>query len=243
MRKFVYILILCLSAAGLFANSKMPAYRGPVNDLAGVLSPNAEKRLESKVLVYREQTESEIGILIVPSLDGQSIENYAHDVFNVWGIGKKDKENGVLFIIAIKERKARIEVGYGLEGDLTDLECGRLVGRNSPMANYFRQGNYAAGTGAVLDGIVQAIGGDYNPSKTRNGDGDNKESFFIPMIFIFFILFVMIMRRKVRRFGGFGGPFLGGFGGGRSSGGGGGGGGGFTFGGGSSGGGGASGGW
>ena len=232
-------MVLLLAATVLFAQSQLPAYKGPINDLAGVLNPTAVKRLEAKAIAYREQTGSEIGVLIVPTLGHKSLEDYAHDVFNAWGIGKKDKDNGVLFVAAIQERKARIEVGYGLEAKLTDLESGRLVGRNSPMAQYFRQGNYAAGTGAVLDGIVQAIGGDYNPPETKDNGNDTKRIISVPLFIIFFII-ISALRRKRSSRRGFGGPFFGGFGGGISGGGGGGG---FSFGGGSSGGGGASGGW
>jgi uncharacterized protein len=242
LRKFVIISLFLLSAATLFAGSKLPAYKGPVNDPAGVLGPGAVEKLDAKVLAYRKQTGSEIGVLIVSSLGNESIEDYAHDVFNAWGIGKKDKDNGVLFLVAIKQREARVEVGYGLEDKLTDLEAGRLVGRNSPMAKYFRQGDYAAGTGAVLDGIVQAIGGDYNPPKATDGDRGSGSPLAIPIIIIIFIL-ISIIRRKSSSRRGFGGPFWGGFGGGFGGGSSSGGGGGFSFGGGSSGGGGASGGW
>jgi uncharacterized protein len=230
LRKIILGLLFFIAAAALFADSQLPAYKGPINDPAGVLSPGAVSKLEAKALAYRDQTGSEIGVLIVPTIGNESIEDYAHDVFNAWGIGKKNKDNGVLFVVAIKERKARVEVGYGLEDKLTDLEAGRLVGRNSPMAQYFRQGDYAAGTGAVLDGIVQAIGGDYNPPKAKNGGGDNKGAFGFPLFIIFFIIIAILRRKKSTRRG-FGGPFWGGFGGG-FGGGSSGGGGGFTFGGG-----------
>jgi uncharacterized protein len=225
-----------LSATGL------PEYSGPVNDPAGVLGEHNVRRLSARVLDYREQTGAEIGVLIVSTLDNRSIEDFAHDVYNDWGIGRADKDNGVLFLVAIKERKARVEVGYGLEADLTDIECGRLVSRDSPMAEHFRRGDYAGGVSAVLDGIVQAIGGEYAPSRPKVRREDESR---VPWIVIFFIIFVLMSFIRRSRRGGrrFGGPFIGGFGGGFSGGGRSSGGGGFSFGGGSSGGGGASGGW
>jgi uncharacterized protein len=233
--------------AGLLAGSPLPAYKGPINDLAGILNSSDIKQLESKVLAYRNQSGHEIGVLIVPTLGDQALDNYAHDVFKAWGIGQKGKDDGVLFLIAIQEKKARVEVGYGLEGELTDLECGRLVNKSSPMSQHFREGDFAGGVGAVIDGIVQAIGGEYNPPPAKNDDG-KRSGAFVPFVFVFIALLLSAIRRKksISRkfgspFGGFG-PFIGGFGGG-SFGGGGGGGGGFSFGGGSSGGGGASGGW
>lgn len=245
MRVFVTsLLIILVIAAAVSASPDIPDYNGPVTDLAGILNQRSIQQLDNKIISYRDQSGNEIGVIIVPTLDGRSIEDFGHDVYNKWGVGKKGNDNGVLFIVAIKERKARVEVGYGLEGELTDLECGRLVSRSSPMAQNFRNGNYAAGIGAVIDGIIKGIGGEYKLPKSSRNDRGNKSSFG----FIFFIvIFIIIsMLRRGRRSGrGFGGPF-GGFWGGGSSGGGGfssGGGGGFSFGGGSSGGGGASGGW
>lgn len=241
MKTLLAAIIVVLAAAGVPVAAELPDYEGPINDRAGVLDRDDVQRLEAKALAYRDSTGNEIGVLIVPTLDDRSVEDYAHDIFAAWGIGKKDKDNGVLFLAAIEERKARIEVGYGLEAELTDLECGRLVNRDSPMAQHFRQGDYAGGVDAVLDGIAQAIGGEYQPPPPPENEDADRIPMLVPIgFFLVFLLFSILRRRGItgRKFGG---PFFGGFGGG--FGGGRGGGGGFTFGGGSSGGGGASGGW
>jgi len=255
MKKLVAIIFVLILSVPLYADSDLPDNRGPVTDLAGILNPGEIRKLTGKVTDYRNQTGNEIGVLIVPDLGNNSIENYAHDVLNKWGIGQKNNDNGVLFLVAIKERKARIEVGYGLEAQLTDLESGRIVNRKSPMADYFRKGNYYGGIGAVIDGIIQAIGGEYDPPKKKTDTGKRFGSIFIILFNLLFIIVPLIIRanrasinsrrKGIRKsddddhggfwFGGFGG-----FGGGGSSGGGGGV---FSFGGGSSGGGGASGGW
>jgi uncharacterized protein len=248
VRKLLVTIVTLLMAAGVLPGSPLPEYKGPINDLAGILNPSDIQQLESRVLAYREQSGHEIGVLIVPTLGDLALEDYAHDVFKAWGIGQKEKDDGVLFLVAIEEKKARVEVGYGLEGELTDLECGRLVNKNSPMAQHFRKGDFAGGVGAVIDGIIAAIGGEYNPPEPKD-DGNKGLPALMPFGFVILFALLSLLRRKksiTRRFGGpFGGfgPFIGGFGGGlggRSSGGGGGG---FSFGGGSSGGGGASGGW
>lgn len=241
MRRIAGVILLLLAPV-LLSAAELPSYSGPVNDLAGVLDEHNVQRLSAKVLDYRETTGAEIGVLIVPTLDNRSIEDYAHDVFKAWGIGQAEQDNGVLFLVAIKERQARVEVGYGLEPELTDIESGRLVSRNSPMAEHFRQGDYAGGISAVLDGIVQAIGGEYAPPARKEKRQFNTSA--IPVILFLLVFFVLpILRHRGRSGRRFGGPFIGGFGGGFSGGSGGGGGGGFSFGGGSSGGGGASGGW
>lgn len=247
MRKLLSAIFVFLMTAGLLAGSPLPEYKGPINDLAGTLNSSDIRQLESKILTYRNQSGHEIGVLIVPTLGDQALENYTYDVFKAWGIGQKGKDDGVLFLIAIQEKKARVEVGYGLEGELTDLECGRLVNKNSPMSQHFREGDFAGGVGAVIDGIVQAIGGEYDPPPPKD-KAPGGIPMLVPFGFVIFFALLSLFRSKKsvgRRFGGpfggFGGPFIGGLGGGSFGGGGGGG--GFSFGGGSSGGGGASGGW
>lgn len=238
--------LFLIFAVGIAAAFEIPSYSGPVNDPAGVLSSSAREDLTRKITDYKNASGNEIGVLIVRTLDGDAIENIAIDVFKKWGIGKAKKDNGVLYVVAIEDRKARVEVGYGLEGDLTDIECGRLVGRKSPMADYFRKQDYDGGVAAVVDGIIVAIGGEYKP-KGSNGDEKSKKGFPFILLFIVIMIILSFIRRRrsglmggggwwMGGMGGLGG--LGGFGGGRGGGGG-----GFTFGGGSSGGGGASGGW
>ncbi len=242
MRRLALISFLLITTLSAYALD-VPPYRSPVTDLGGVLNDQQRQQLEQKILDYRAQSTNEIGVLIVKSLDGAPIEDYAKDVYAKWGIGKKGKDNGVLFVMSVADRKARLEVGYGLEGELTDLESGRIVARNSPMASAFRTNDYYGGVNAVIDGIIQSIGGEYNPPQSKNSRGRNPVSFIIVMIIGAAVLLMRIFGGGMT--GGFRGPFGGGWasGGMFSGGGGGGGGGGFSFGGGSSGGGGASGGW
>ncbi len=258
----IWVLIVALPTLAL----DVPPYDSPVTDLADVLSESAREALNRKILDYRSQSGNEIGVLIVPSLEGDAIEDFAHNVFRTWGVGNKETKKGVLFIMAVKDRKARVEVGYGLEADLTDSEAGRLVRRDSPMAGYFRQGDWDRGVTAVVDGMIVAIGGEYNPQT----DEGSKTVRGLPFGFVAVLLIIgLIIIANIARFSnrgskseGKGGALAlgallgallsnrrggrhddwhwgGGFGGGSSGGGGG----GFSFGGGSSGGGGASGGW
>ncbi|MFH1688348.1 MAG: TPM domain-containing protein [bacterium] len=244
MKRLLATFVLLFLATGVSADPPIPQSRGFINDQAGLLSGSEIRQLESKVRAYHDQTGHEIAVLIVENLGNRSLEDFAHDVFQTWGIGSRAKDNGVLFLMALKQREARVEVGYGLEGELTDLECGRLVNRQSPMAQSFRNGDYAGGVNNVLDGIVEAIGGEYNPPRPKSSDEGGRLSGLATLIFFGIVLFLIL---KGGRSSGWrtGGAFVGGsrsggggftFGGGSGSGGGG-------FGGGSSGGGGASGGW
>jgi uncharacterized protein len=239
VKRFALISILLTLIAANALAVEIPAYSSPVTDLAGVLDANGKQQLVNKILNYRQQSTNEIGVLIIRSLEGAALEDYARDVYAKWGIGKKGKDKGVLFLVAIEERKARIEVGYGLEGELTDIEGGRLVQRNSPMSDHFRQDDYYGGIDATIDGIITAVAGEYQAPKGRSRGGSPLPALAI----IIFAGVVMVMRMASRfsgrgGFGGWSGGALGGFSGGSSGGSS-----GFSFGGGSSGGGGASGGW
>ena len=236
------VLLFLGGVAGAF---EVPSYSGPITDQAGILSTSEQAELSQKILDYRKSSGNEIGVLIVRSLDGDAVEDVAYNVFKKWGIGKAAKDNGVLFLVAVEDRKARVEVGYGLEGELTDIECGRLVSRKSPMADHFRKNDYAGGVGAVISGIITAIGGEYKPAGSEKEEKVRKGFPFFGALFVLMIILSAIARRRRSLLGGgrdnwwmggMGG--MGGFGGGSGGGGG-----GFSFGGGSSGGGGASGGW
>lgn len=250
MRKLfaAFALVLLILTSSLYGLD-VPLYSSPATDLADLLSADELRALNQKLLDYRTQSGHEIAVLLIPTLGDEALEDYAHKVFNKWGVGKGAQDNGVLFLLALQEKKTRIEVGYGLEGDLTDAESGRIVGRNSPMADHFRSRDWSGGVDAVVDGIITAIGGEYTAPQES---GKKTQIPFGIKIFIIIILMIIIGKivdavRGVSSFGGRGGwgtgggfGGLGGFGGGSSGGGGGGG---FSFGGGSSGGGGASGGW
>jgi uncharacterized protein len=244
---------------------------GYVSDLAGVISPDAKTRLEALCAEVEQKTGAQMAIVAVQSLEGESVENYAVDLFKQLGVGSKKNNRGVLLLVAPNEHKYRIEVGYGLEPVINDARAGD-AGR--AMVPYLRQRDYgkAAEVGAwqlakyIADDAGVTLSGQPPVGRIRNtrSDGGNLGVLFLLGLIVFFVLIGSLSSRGGgRRGGGSGGSgflwFLlgmlasnsgrrsggswggGGFGGG---GGGDGGGGGFGgFGGGSSGGGGASGDW
>lgn len=241
---FFAVVCLTLLLFGAMVQAAPPSKpAGPVTDQADILTASEERALVDRLTRYRDSTSVEIGILTLPSLDGVPIEDVASKIYNSWGIGFDSTDRGALYVLAMQEKSVRIEVGYGLEELLTDVEAGRIVSRQSPMAEEFRRGRFADGINEAISGMMIAIAADYNPAPKKS-KGKN-----IPWpLILFALLFLFSMIGRGRRGGGSMGPFiggmmmggLGGFGG-HSRGGGGGG--GFGFGGGSSGGGGASGGW
>lgn len=228
----------------------VPKNDGWVTDLAGLLSATEESELERLMESYRLGTTHEIALLTVPSLQGEPIERFALEVGRAWGLGTKEKNNGALLVVSKDDRKLRIEVGRGLEGNLTDSICGRII--RDVIAPEFKRGRFGAGLEQGIVAIHEAIGGNYAKIQKASRSPASGLAGIIPAFVILAILLAILSRRR-RGFGGPGGgsmlPWLilasSGSRGGRSYGGGGGGGfsgGGFGGGGGFSGGG-ASGGW
>ena len=171
MSKLFTQLLLVLIPVVSFAQKSVPELWGMrVHDEAKVLTQTAIEQLEFQLKAYEDSTSNQIAILIVPSLDGDVLEEYSLRVAEKWKLGQKDKDNGVLLLVAINDRKMRIEVGQGLEGVLTDALSNRII-RNE-MAPEFRRGDYELGVLAGVNGIVKAIGGEYTAS---DADGSNME--------------------------------------------------------------------
>jgi uncharacterized protein len=105
----------------------VPYLQGRVTDNAEMISASAVGRIRALLQDHETRTANQVAVLTVPTLAGESVEEFALEVFNTWKLGQKGRDNGVLVLIAPGERRLRIEVGYGLEGDLTDLEAGRII--------------------------------------------------------------------------------------------------------------------
>src|SRR2546430_4392626 len=114
-KQFRTFAICLLPSAMLWAVPHYPSPQGYVTDAAGVLDPSSKAQLESHLAEFERQTSNEIAVATVPSLEGETIETYAVELFKRWGVGKKGKDNGILLLVAPNDRKVRIEVGYGLE--------------------------------------------------------------------------------------------------------------------------------
>lgn len=199
---------------------------GYVTDDANVLSESAEQSLESLATELDQKTKSQIAILTVPSLDGTPLEQASLEVARKWGIGDKEKSRGLLILFALNDHKFRAEIGYGLEGTITDGTSGQV--RDRYMRPYFKQGDYETG---LLEGSkayasliakansVTLSGGNQNVDVHPNQEGSDEQGIPWPII-IFIILFLipMFFNRRGGGSGYYGSPFIGGFGGGGYSG-------------------------
>ena len=145
-------LLLALGTAA-HAQDYPPRPDGPVYDGANILSPATEAKLDGELRAYNAQTGRAIIVATVPSLGGASIETYATTLYtDKWGIGGKERDAGLLLLIAPKERKMRIEVGYGLHGYFGGIMAGRVI--NDVIAPRFKEGNFDAG---VTDGVAAIL--------------------------------------------------------------------------------------
>lgn len=238
-----WLLLLLLLACGFAAaEPKFPPLSGRVVDGAGLLDPAALSRLDAQLSAFESASGIQLVIATLPDLQGYEIEEFGYQLGRSWGIGQKDTNKGVLLIVAQAERKVRIEVGYGLEGTLTDALSATII--QSVIVPRFKTGQFEDGIEQGAYAIMAALKGEYEPPRRK----DSSPSRGGLMILLLMFMAMMFLRSFGGGPGGFGGGgrgvFLpGGFGGGGGGFGGGMGGGGFGGGGGSFGGGGASGGW
>ena len=254
--------LLLFAALPLFALDVPPAPARWFTDTAGLVTPDQAAQLDRKLEQFYQQRGAQFLIYVFRSLEGDALEDFTIRAARQWAAGQKKYNNGLILFVFAEDRKARVEVGYGLEGTMTDAFSSRVI--REILAPRFQARDYYGGLNAAADAIINKIttGEEPVPPMQRGGGGQRAEGNDINPIFVLAILFVVffvilpMLSRRGRRGSGCGGciplfffPGGGGgitFGGGGFSGGGGwggGGGGGFSGGGGGFGGGGASGGW
>ena len=154
---FAFLLVLAMGALG--ETAQYPPANGHVNDLAGVVDQSTRTRLETLLTNFEARTGTQIAVVTIKSLDGRMVEEYANELYRAWGIGAKSGENkdkGALLLIAIEDRKTRLEVGYGLEGDLPDGLSGELIRRMRP---FLKQADYSqavwVGSRSIVDTLAE----------------------------------------------------------------------------------------
>ena len=159
MRRYRHNLLLavCLLAAPALA-LEVPYLSGRVVDNAEILGTEARVRITQQLKAHEDTSGNQITVLTVPSLEGDSIEDFAVRVFEDWQLGRRGQDNGVLVIVAPQDRRMRIEVGYGLEGALTDLTASRII--RDVMTPRFKAGDFDGGIEQGVQAIVQVLSGE-----------------------------------------------------------------------------------
>ncbi|MGD8492736.1 MAG: TPM domain-containing protein [Desulfobacterales bacterium] len=191
--------LICVFAVSHLPALDVPPLTGRVNDTAGMLSAATRQQLED-VLARLEQTDStQIVVLTIPSLGGEVLEEFSIKVVDQWKIGQKGLDNGAMLLIAKNDRKIRIEVGYGLEGSLTDLMAGRII--RNVIVPQFKAGNFDQGVINGVQAMIRVVRGEYKASEKGPAGGRKQKEGTAGLgglvAFIFFISMLGRLRRPL----------------------------------------------
>jgi uncharacterized protein len=239
----ILFLAVFFCALSCFAEPSFPAATGIVNDFADVIPPDARERMARLSQELFDKTGTAVVVATVRDVGDNEPDMYANELYKAWGIGKKGEDKGVLVFLALKERKIRIETGYGVEGILPDGLVGEILDRY--VVPYLKKGDYGTGLGNAVAAVAQVVAKDAGVTLTGDAvvrplkrPADKQGGSILPLLLFFLVMIPLLATRQGRAmlpylmialmsggrgggggFGGFGGGY-GGFGGGMSGGGG-----------------------
>lgn len=195
-RLWLALVLLAVLAVHAFA-AELPALTGRVVDGANVIDAATRQEITQKLEAFETKSSDQVVVVTVPDLDGEAIEPYSNRLYRSWALGQQQENNGVLLVVAPNDRKVRIEVGYGLEGTLTDL-LSKLIIENAIIPG-FRSGDYSGGISRGVDDILSVLSGDAAELEARakrnvKEPGSDIDWFVVIFITIWVVIF----------FGGFG---------------------------------------
>ena len=190
----VLALLACLSSLQTaHAAFTVPPNDGFVTDEVNLLKPDEKAQLTAELERYKSDTSNEIAVLIINSLNGEILEDAALKTLRTWGIGDEKKDNGILIVIVYADRKIRIEVGYGLEGAVTDSTAVGVAEKD--MQPNFREGRYYEGIRQAVDSLEKHIGGEYTADRYKTQEKFSLSPTFFFLGFILLQWLVVVMSR------------------------------------------------
>ncbi|GAB3176694.1 TPM domain-containing protein [Telluribacter humicola] len=202
MKKLLLSFIITLAVALGALAQDIPARPTPprlVNDFANALSADQRAALERKLVAYDDSTSSQIALVIVPTTGQYPIADYAFKLGREWGVGEKDKNNGIVLLWAPKDRKVFIATGYGLEGAIPDAIANRII--SDVIIPQFRNEQYYQGLDQGIDTIIKYASGEYKADPSAS-QGEEGPSGFMIFVIVFIIIMIIISRSKGGRGGG-----------------------------------------
>jgi len=205
------IVALFVAAAPALAAPTFPPLTGRIVDEGNIIPADVEANLETKLAALEAKTTDQFVVVTLASLQGYDIADFGYQLGRAWGIGQKDKNNGLLLIVAPNERAVRFEVGYGLEGTLTDALTRVII--ESAILPRFRADDVAGGIERGVDDAIQALEGDATELQQLADRRPAEEGFWTPLIPFLIFVVVAIVVSALRRRGGRRWPWLGGMGG------------------------------
>jgi uncharacterized protein len=192
-----FLVLLCCSLP--LSALEVPPLFAPVTDLAGLLNSEQAEQLNKMLLDFQTETSNQFAVLIIPSLEGEVLESYSIRVAEAWALGEADKDNGLLLLVALAERRLRIEVGYGLEGILTDAFCGRVI--DHTIVPYFKKEQYFQGISAGLLDLIRQTGDEFSPDSALEPQASKRSSrvgayLFLIMPFLMIVVISIFLGRN-----------------------------------------------
>jgi uncharacterized protein len=176
--------VLLFALSGLAADTAdevaVPPLAHRVTDLTNTLTAEQQSVLESRLAQFEQQKGSQIAVLLVPTTQPEAIEQYSIRVVDVWKLGRKKVDDGILIIVAKNDRKMRIEVGYGLEGVVPDVIAKRIVA--DIMAPHFKRGDFFGGINAAVEQLIALISGEALPAPKAQSAGNNQWEGMLPLL-------------------------------------------------------------
>lgn len=186
-QKILFILILLLTGSGIKAQTFPDKPNRLVNDYTQTLSAEQIQKLEQKLVAFDDSTSTQVAVVLINSLEGYDVADYAVRLAETWGIGGAKNNNGVLLLVSLGDRKVTIQTGYGIEGVLPDAITKRIITRE--ITPYFKEGNYFGGLVAGTDAIIAYTKGEYKNDKPRDiGRGSGVDVIIVIIIVIIILL-------------------------------------------------------
>jgi len=170
----IYLITIFVLLTSFLNALDVPALKSRVNDYANMISSDTENYLENKLMEFENSDSTQIAVLTINSLEGDALEDFSIRVVDKWKLGQKGKDNGVLLLVSKNDRAIRIEVGYGLEGVITDLLAGRII--DYVIAPSFKSGNFDQGFIDGVDALIQASKGEFKADKIVRTGKKSKDS-------------------------------------------------------------------
>ena len=204
MKKLTVLISLCIILTALSFGDDLPTPIGYLSDYAGVIDGGRAQQIESACASIEQSSGVEIAVVTIDSLGNANIEDEALRYLSGWGVGQQGKDNGVVLLVAYKDREVRIEVGYGMEGDLPDGLAGEII--RYDIIPRFKQGDYGGGLLAAVYKIGKIAGGEV-VTYPKSRRGKSSIGHFVYLIFILFFVISSIFGRR-RRGGGLGALWL-----------------------------------
>lgn len=201
MRKYIHEIVFIVLCLGVFTTAtaqydipEKPKLETSVHDYVGLLSAGNKSALTQKLLNYSDSTSTQIVLIVIPTTKGEDINYLGTNWGHAWGIGQEGKDNGVLILLALEDRKIAISTGYGVEHLLTDALSKRII--ENDITPFFKQNNYYGGLNQGVESIFKVLKGEYKSDPKALGNQTFSPQKLIAILMFFFFILLMIIRNK-----------------------------------------------